>query len=212
MSLRIDEASRPLTTFLTSTASYQWVSLPTGAANSPAYFTDACNKILHFEPVLDEKGNPVYEKENVVKLTKSVQEDIVNFFDDIVAATRLKETYEETLKEHFSKLEVAIQRLAFHGAKISVSKCEFAKTKILFLGWYVCRDFIVADPRRIEKIKAFKFPTCKKSTRAFLGLVNSLRRVIPLQVIEQVSILTPLTSSKGAFNPQEKHKKAFEEI
>lgn len=212
LSLRVDEQSRGLTTFLTPTASYQWVSLPTGAANSPAYFTNACNKILHYEPVLDEQGNPVYESKNVVKLVKSIQKDIVNFFDDIVIATAMEKTYALTLKEHFKKLEIAIQRLAFHGAKISVSKCEFAKTKILFLGWYVCRDFIIADPRRIQKVKEFKFPNCKKAVRAFLGLVNSLRRVIPLKVIEQVAILTPLTSAKVHFNPQEKHRTAFEEI
>ncbi|MEG2013588.1 MAG: hypothetical protein RR063_10370 [Anaerovoracaceae bacterium] len=41
LSLRIDEESRKLTTFLTPTGSFQWLSLPTGAANSPAYFTDA---------------------------------------------------------------------------------------------------------------------------------------------------------------------------
>jgi hypothetical protein len=32
-------------------------------------------------------------------------------------------------------------------------KCEFAKGKILFLGWYVTNDYIVADPRRVQKIR-----------------------------------------------------------
>ena len=48
--------------------------------------------------------------------------------------------------------------------------------------------------------------------RAFLGLVNSLRKVIPLDVIKAVSILTPLTSSKAEFLPNEKHKEAFEQL
>ncbi|MEI6382006.1 MAG: hypothetical protein WCO81_14200, partial [Cyanobacteriota bacterium ELA615] len=105
-----------------------------------------------------------------------------------------------------------VRRLSFHGCKISVNKCEFAKGKILFLGWVITRDYIIADPRRINKIKEFKMPTCKKSTRAFLGLVNSLRRVIPMDVVKCMTILTPLTSSKGEFKVEQKHVDAFNEI
>ena len=212
LSLRIDEESRKLTTFLTPTGSFQWLSLPTGAANSPAYFTDACNKILHYEPCYDDKGNLIYESENVVKQKRSTLKDVCNYFDDILITSPLKPTYGETLKAHFDILEKTVQRLAFHGAKISVMKCEFAKSKILFLGWYICNNYVIADPRRIQKVKEFKFPESKKAVRAFLGLVNSLRRVVTLDVIKQISILTPLTSSKNVFLPTSEHKQAFEQI
>ncbi len=36
-------------------------SFTSGAANSPAYFTDACNRMLHYEPEYDDKGNIIYE-------------------------------------------------------------------------------------------------------------------------------------------------------
>ncbi len=124
----------------------------------------------------------------------------------------MRKTYEETLKYHFEVLEHVTARLAFHGAKLNVMKCEFAKGKILFLGWYITHDYIVADPRRIEKVKDFPFPESKKAIRAFLGLVNSLRRVVNIEVIRQMNILTPLMSSKTAFCPTKKHKQAFEEI
>ena len=212
LSLRIDEKSRPLTTFLTPSGSFQWLALPTGAANSPAYFTNACNRILHYEPERDKDGNVIYESKNVVKLRRDVLKEVVNFFDDIIITSLLKPTYHATLQVHFDNLEKTISRLAFHGAKISVPKCEFAKTKIVFLGWYVSKDFVMADPRRIEKVKEYVFPDSKKAVRAFLGLVNSLRRVIKMDVISQVAILTPLTSAKVAFNPEEKHRKAFEQI
>jgi hypothetical protein len=64
-------------------------------------------------------------------------------------------------------------------------KCEFARSKILFLGWYISHNFVIADPRRIQKVKDFKFPDSKKAVRAFLGLVNSLRRVVTLDVIKK---------------------------
>jgi hypothetical protein len=212
LALRIDEESRPLTTFITANGSYQWLSLPTGAANSPIHFANAINRVLQYEPVLDDQGNFIYESKNVIKQEKKVLPHTTSYFDDILIASDWKNTFSEMLISHFQNVEEAVRRLACHGCKISVPKCEFAKSKILFLGWIVCRDFIMADPRRINKIREFKFPDSKKAARAFLGLVNSLRRVISLPVVEQMSILTPLTSSKENFEPTEKHVQAFEEI
>jgi hypothetical protein len=163
LGLRIDEESRKLTTFLTPTGSFQWLALPTGSANAPTYFTDACNRIVHYAPEYDSEGNLLYEAENVVKLKRDVLEYVCNYFDDILATSPIKSTYAESLQCHFDILEKCIQRLAFHGAKISVMKCEFAKSKILFLGWYVSHNFVIADPRRIQKVKDFKFPDSKKS-------------------------------------------------
>ena len=44
---------------------------------------------------------------------------------------------------------------------------------------------------------------------AVLGFTNSLRRVISLDIIVHMSILTPLTSSKTEYEPTEKQKQAF---
>jgi len=45
-----------------------------------------------------------------------------------------------------------------------------------------------------------------------LGLVNSLRRVINLNIIREMNILTPLTGHNTPFNPTEKHRQAFENV
>ena len=154
----------------------------------------------------------IYEANNLVKQKRSVLKDVCNYFDDVLITSPLKPTYGETIKAYFAILEKTIQRLAFHGAKISVMKCEFAQSKILFLGWYVCHDYVIADPCRIQKVKDFKFPEIKKAVRAFLGLVNSLHQVMTLDVIKQISILSPLTSSKVQFVTNDEHQKAFKHI
>jgi len=212
MGLRMDEQSSSLTTFLTPSGSYQWISLPTGAANSPAYFTDSMNRILHYTPVLDENGKEIYDEPNVVRQKRDPLISVANYMDDILITSTLMPTFEETLQEHFKIVEKATDRLAYHGAKINVMKCTFAKSKILFLGWYITQNFIIADPRRVEKVRDFKFPESKKAMRAFLGLVNSMRRVISIRVIDQVSILTPLTSSKSDFVTKPEHLVAFKQI
>ena len=172
LSLKIDKISQSLTTFLTPTGAFQWTCIPTGAANSPAYFTEASNKMLHYSPELDENGDIIYESDRVVKMVKDVLPWVTSYFDDILCTSPLMPTYQETLTKHFEILEEVVKRLAFHGSKISILKSDFAKAKILFLGWYVCNDYVVADPRRIEKIKEFKFPENKKAMRSFLGLIN----------------------------------------
>jgi len=175
MGLKMDEKSRPLTTFLTPNESFWWISLPTGLASSPIYFEKFYNKILHFEPVLDEKGNPVFEKDHIVKMVRSPLTNSINFFDDIITCSEMKETYELSLRKHFHSL--AIKRLAFHNSKINVSKSDFEKLKINYLGWIISNNNCHADPKRIEKIKNTKFPENKKGMRAFLGLTNSLSKV-----------------------------------
>jgi hypothetical protein len=152
LSLKVDEQSRVLSTFLTPTGSYQWTSVPTGMANSPAYWADASEKMIHSEPVLDKEGKPIYECKGVVKLKKSPLPFVKHYFDDILTTSLLRETFHETLILHFQILEQLIKRLAFHGSKISIQKSDFAKNKICFLGWYVSNNFVIADPRRIEKI------------------------------------------------------------
>jgi transposase InsO family protein len=209
LSLKIDKESQALTTFLTPTGAFQWTCIPTGASNSPAYFTEASNKMLHYSPVKDSQGNYIYEAEGVVKLKKNVLPWVTSYFDDILATSPLMPTYQATLKRHFEILEEVVKRLAFHGSKISIMKSDFAKAKILFLGWYVCNNYVIADPRRIEKIKDFKFPESKKAMRSFLGLINSLRRVIYLNIIKEVALLTPLTSSTQPYITTDEHKAAF---
>ena len=212
LALKIDEESRPLTRFLTPSGSYEWLSLPTGAANSPAHFSVAIDKIIHNEPVLDATGQPVYDAPNVVRLNRLPLAATKAYFDDVICASKLLPTYEATLKEHFEQLEKAVKRLHFHGAKLSVSKCKFAKSSIFFLGWHISHDYVMADPRRIQKVVDFAFPTNKKAMRAFLGVLNSLRKVMPLDLVKGMTSLTPLTSSKVDYAPTEKHKQVFEEL
>jgi Reverse transcriptase (RNA-dependent DNA polymerase) len=214
LALKIDEKSKPLTTFLTPTGAYQWLSIPTGAACSPAYFVDAVNRILHYKPVLDNKGKPIFDAPNKVRLQRDVMKNSFHYFDDIICSSENKNTYKSTLDFHFNCLEKIIERLNFHNVKLSVNKSEFAKSSILFLGWIVSHNFLIPDPRRMEKIKQAEFPKTKKELRSFLGLVNSIRRVVPLDVIKESMTLTPLTSSSKnvVFEATEKHKTAFEKI
>jgi hypothetical protein len=179
--LRLNEASKAYTTFLTPKGAYQLLTLPTGAAASPPYFLEVMNKILKYRPALDKNGDPIFDEPNKVKLIWDPLPDSFIYMDDVSCGTKLCKTYKETLDYHFLKLEEILQRLSFHNLKLNVNKCEFEKNSILYLGWIISQDYMIPDPRRMEKIKNATFPQTKKEMRSFLGLVNSIRRVINVE-------------------------------
>jgi hypothetical protein len=95
--LRLDEASRAYTTFLTQKGAYQLLTLPTGAAVSPPYFLEAMHKILKYLPALDNHRNPIYDEPNKVRLIWDPLPDSFFYMDDVSCRTKLCKTYKETL-------------------------------------------------------------------------------------------------------------------
>jgi hypothetical protein len=141
------------------------------------------NKILKYRPALDKNGDPIFDEPNKVKLIWDPLPDSFIYMDDVSCGTKLCKTYKETLDFHFLKLEEILERLSFHNLKLNVNKCEFGKNSILYLGWIISQDYMIPDPRRMEKIKNATFPQTKKEMRSFLGLVNSIRRVINVETV-----------------------------
>ncbi len=84
---------------------------------------------MHYKPVRDREGNVIYESENVVKQEWDPLDSVTNYMDDILVTSTLRPTYAETVAVHFQNVEQAVERLAFHGAKINVMKWEFLLTK-----------------------------------------------------------------------------------
>jgi hypothetical protein len=96
LGLKLDENIRSLTTSLTPTSSYQWLSLLVGCASSPAHLKVFCKKIIHFEPERYKKGNPIFDSPNVVKLRPDTIKYVTNYVDNILVATRFEKTYDES--------------------------------------------------------------------------------------------------------------------
>ena len=58
-------------------------------------------------------------------------------------------------------------------------KCIFAADKVKFLGLIVGNNMISPDPVKIEAIRNFPRPVCKRDMRSFLGLINFYRKFAP---------------------------------
>ena len=211
-SLRLDKESRKLTMFSTCFGSYRFKSLAMGLATAPGVFCNVANNLIHTLPKLDDKGDPIFSAPNLVILIPSPLSYCVIYFDDVCIFSVLKPTYEETIELHFKYVKEVMKRLAFHQARIKWSKTALCKTDIIFLGHRISNGKAYADPKRIEKLINAKFPTNLNLIRSFLGLINSLRSYLPATITRQVETLQELTKTKKGFNPQQRHRDAFEAL
>jgi hypothetical protein len=210
--LTLDKKSRPITRFTCAQGSYEFKRLPMGLAVSPQIFVETGHKIVNFMPILDKAGNPVRDANNLVQMKSDPLQNCSIFFDDILVYTKFNETIEKTYQEHFNTIERVVYKLHFHKCTLSWHKTKLCQTSIKHLGWIVEQNNIRPDPARISKILEKPFPATKKGQRIFLGLLNTLRQISPGNLINEMNVLFPLTSSTTQYKPEQKHYVAFENI
>ena len=210
--LTLEKDSRPITKFTCAQGTYMFKRLPMGLNRSPEIFCAVGEKIINYKPIFDKKGNPKRDENNVVQLENAPIPNCSIFFDDILVYSRFQGSLEQTYKNHFETIEQVMQRLHFHKCKLSWNKTKLCKTSIRFLGWIIEQNKIRPDPDRIEKLLNTPFPATKKGQRSFLGLLNTLRQISPGDFVAELSVLSPLTSTKAIYKPEKKHMIAFEKI
>ena len=87
-----------------------------------------------------------------------------------------------------------------------MSKCEFGKTSLVYLGYIVGGGQLKIDPTKVEVIVKWPRPQNVIEVRSFLGAVQYWRKVIA-NFSFIVSPLHALTSTKEIFQWGEKQQK-----
>eukprot|EP01018_Ginkgo_biloba_P015787 Gb_20038 [translate_table: standard] len=167
---------REKTAFQTHKGHYEFRVMPFGLCNALATFQALMNKV--FKDYL-RKFLGVY-------------------LDDIII-------YSKTMKEHIQHLELTLQRLANNRLYGKLSKCEFAKPSIEYLGHIISKDGIQMDPTKIQAIVDWPTPKTLKKIRGFLGLAGFYR-----QFVKSFSMIAAPLTRIGATLMQEGHPIAFE--
>ena len=137
------------TAFRTRYGHYEFTVVPFGLCNAPATFMRLMNSIMH--PYLDKF--------------------VVVFLDDILI-------YSKDLKEHEDHLRLVLKQLRKHQLYGKVSKCEFFKKQLEYLGHDVSSEGIKVSPAKIEAIKTWPTPQTVRQVRSFVGLANFYRKFI----------------------------------
>ena len=81
-------------------------------------------------------------------------------------------------KSHLDSLKAVLLKLRQAGLKAKLSKCEFLKSKIQFLGHVVDGDGIHTMEDKIKAVKNFPQPKTAENVRSFLGLCGYYRQFV----------------------------------
>lgn len=116
--------------------------------------------------------------------------------------------FTETEEEHWEIVRQVLSLLSKHKLSLKVSKCEFCKPEIPFLGMIIGHHKIRMDPKKTQAIADWPTLKSKKEVQQFLGFCNFYRRFIK----DFSKIARPLTQLMGNvdFNWGDKEQKVFD--
>lgn len=148
--LMVDPDSRKYLAFVTPEAQYTYTRVPFGLATSPAVFMRAMDKVL---APMDRRN-------------------ITCFVDDVLIST-------DTIEENLDVIKQFLVELEKHGLTVKVSKCEFFKSNITFLGHEIDGTGVTPGSVKTKAITDFERPDTQRKMRQFLGLTGYFRKFVP---------------------------------
>ncbi|KAL3700980.1 hypothetical protein R1sor_019002 [Riccia sorocarpa] len=154
----------PKTAFRTRYGHFEYLVMPFGLTNAPATFMGLMNDI--FRPYLDKS--------------------VIVFLDDILV-------YSRTVAEHQRHLQQVLQVLRDNQLYAKLSKCEFGKTEVDYLGHRVSAKGIQVMEEKVEAIQRWSAPQDQTQLKSFLDLTGFYRRF----VLRFAQISQPLTLLLG---------------
>jgi hypothetical protein len=96
---------------------------------------------------------------------------VMVYLDDVII-------FSATVDEHGVYLAKVLAIISRHGLKLKLSKCEFAKTRVRYLGHVLDGNGIHVDPGKVVAVKNMPSPKKVVELQSFLGMVGYYRRFI----------------------------------
>ena len=180
--LRIAKGDEWLTAFRTRYGLFEYLVMPFGLSNAPGTFQHFVNDVLR--PYLD------------IFCTA--------YIDDILI-------YSDSLKEHRKHVRLVLEALEEHGIQLDIDKCEFHETEVTYLGYVISTDGIKMDPKKVQAIVDWEYPTNVRDVRAFIGFANFYRRFID-DFSEIVAPMVALTRKDVPFRFDLTCRQAFDRL
>ena len=82
-------------------------------------------------------------------------------------------------KDHLATIRQILQRLDEAGLTLSLSKCEFGKQTLDYLGYTVSESGLTPIKKKVTAIENFPTPLKQKQLLGFLGALNYYRSSLP---------------------------------
>jgi len=159
-------------TTLDLASGYLQVPLTESAKEKTAFVTP--NESGQFERMVFGLINAPYEFSRLMQRIMSPLRDKVAmwYLDDILIPSTSCEDMFKRLKQVFEVLKEAKLTL-------KLSKCYFAYSEVVYLGYMLSADGIRPGEQKVQAIQQYPRPKNKHEVRRFLGLCGFFRRFIP---------------------------------
>jgi len=161
--IRLDAASKKLCTLVFPWGKYEMQCLPMGLCNSPDIFQEKMSELM------------------------DGLEYVRAYIDDLLIIS--KGTYED----HLADVNTVLQRLKDAGLKVNANKSTFAQAELEYLGYWITRDGIQPQPKKVQAMLNIAPPKNKSELRSFIGMVNYYRDAW----IRRSDVLAPLAQLCG---------------
>ncbi|GBG65021.1 hypothetical protein CBR_g49090 [Chara braunii] len=107
---------------------------------------------------------------------------VVVYLDDILI-------FIKSAEEHAKHVETVLSLLRQHRYKVNLEKCEFGRTKILYLGHEVSEEGIRPEDAKVASIRDWPRPQTVTEVRSFLGMCGYYRNFVK----NYSTVASPLT-------------------
>lgn len=142
--------SRPLTAFTFDSIVYQWVRVPYDLNTASSALIRALQLAVQH-------------------CSEDFQKSLRKYVDDLLIGS-------SNFGEHLKILNELFDKLIEFNFTINLSKCEFFRKNIIFLGCQISIKGISPDPGKLIKIQNFEQPRSLLHLQSFLGVSNFYRR------------------------------------
>lgn len=174
--------SRKYVAFTFNGKNFQFRRLPFGTSVSTAHFIKAVDKMLGPE----------------------FNDFVTTYVDDILITSK-------SFEEHLEHIDRVLTRMREWGVTVKLSKSQFLKQEVKFLGYVISCEGITPDPDKVKKIVEFKEPRNVKQLQSFLGLCNFYRK-FKSRYSDLTAGFSHILSSKSKWNWTDREAKLFNEV
>ena len=138
--VRIKDEYIHKTTFRTRYGHYEFVEVPFGLTNAPTTFMCLMNSVF----------------------SKYLDKFVLVFLDGILV-------YSKNEEEHEEHLRLTLQLLREHQLYAKLSKCDFYRDRIQYLGHIISKEGISVDPEKVEGNYEFAYSKKGHKCKIFYG-------------------------------------------
>ena len=164
--IEVEPESVQKTAFITPFGKFEFRRMPFGLKNAPAIF-QRCMEVVLSECYMFAAP----------------------YIDDIIV-------FSESGALHAQHLRKVFEALRHHGLTVKLTKCEFGRNKVEYLGHIIGDGELAVPSHRAAAMAEFLQPKTKKQLRSLLGAASYYRRFVK-GFASLSSILSPATSKSA---------------